>query len=783
MALLNPHLNLQHSTQNPLDAMNELDAPPVLKHPKRVILFAEDWSYFPTAFPDFETKNQSFVRQAAVYKKMGIKNHAFLLALVNPALKGVDPHDPNLTFEQMMAIGYECSINPWYFFREVARAPATSGEGSVPMEANRGNIALFWSFFNHVTIILIQIRQTGKSFSTDVLMTYLLNIYCRSTSINLLTKDDGLRRANIQRLKDIVAEIPSYLRQGTKADVNNGEEISIGRMKNIYRTHVPQASAKRALNAGRGLTSPIFHIDEGPFQPNIAISLPAALAATGAANDAARARGEPHGVILTTTAGKKDDKDGKFIYDMVSEAAVWDERSFFDAKNEEELYQLIRRSSPGKKVMVNATFSHRQLGKTDQWLMQKLEESHQTGDDANRDYFNMWTSGSNTSPLSPDVAGKINRSIDDPCFTHVSQPYQYITRWYVPEDEIARRLDTGKFVLGMDTSEASGGDDISFVLTDSETLDTIAVGYFNDTNLWNFTEWTAKFLIQFKNVTAIIERRSTGAMVIDGLLLLLPQAGEDPFKRLWNRVVNDHLEFPDRLKEVRATPLQRRDEAFYTRYKNWFGFSTSGGNGLTSRNGLYTTTLQMAAVRAGTKVKDEKLAKQILGLVIRNGRVDHEVGKHDDLVIGWLLCHWLLTQATNLQYYGFDLIKIMSDVTDKSSMTEEEIEFRQEQKELRDKMAVLCDMLAAERDESISIRLEHEIRRLDQKIIQEQGETYSLDNMIEKVQEARRSRMRRWHGTTNSGDQGYFGYADNSQTTQVQSMMSDLPPGWEGYRN
>lgn len=59
---------------------------------------------------------------------------------------------------------------------------------------------------------LVQIRQTGKSISTDVLDSYLLNIRCRGTTINLLTKDDALRSENIQRLKDIIDEMPFYLK-------------------------------------------------------------------------------------------------------------------------------------------------------------------------------------------------------------------------------------------------------------------------------------------------------------------------------------------------------------------------------------------------------------------------------------------------------------------------------------------------------------------------------------------------------------------------------------------
>ena len=63
------------------------------------ILFAKDWAKYPTATIHYETKNKSFIELASKYREMGIKNHAFILALVNPDLRFVDPTDPNLSPE------------------------------------------------------------------------------------------------------------------------------------------------------------------------------------------------------------------------------------------------------------------------------------------------------------------------------------------------------------------------------------------------------------------------------------------------------------------------------------------------------------------------------------------------------------------------------------------------------------------------------------------------------------------------------------------------------------
>ena len=154
-----------------------------------MILFLQDWKRFPTVIMDDKSSNESAVKLALKLRSIGIKNYGFFLALHDPRLQGVDPYAEDLTPEQMVMIGLECRKNPWYFFREIARAPAIAGTEPSRVEFNRANVSLWWSFFNHVTYVLIQPRQTGKSFCTDLLMTELYGFYCTSTQINLLTKD------------------------------------------------------------------------------------------------------------------------------------------------------------------------------------------------------------------------------------------------------------------------------------------------------------------------------------------------------------------------------------------------------------------------------------------------------------------------------------------------------------------------------------------------------------------------------------------------------------------
>lgn len=703
-----------------------------------MILYASDWARYPTAIVDISTKNESYLRLAVLYRSLGVKNHAFLLALINPNLKGVNPHSKNLTELQKAEIAIEASINPWYYFREIAKAPAIGGGDSIDQQANRGNIALYWLFFNHVMTFLIQIRQTGKSFSTDSLMTYLMNIACRDTEINLLTKDDTLRRTNVTRLKDIASELPDYLNQKGKGDLNNGEEITITRLKNRYKTHVPQASKKNALKLGRGLTSGIFHIDEPPFQPHIATALPAALAATGAAVDRAKASGAHYGTILTTTAGKRDDPDGAFIYNMLAESAIWSEK-FFDAENQNKLYEIIRKASPKGKLRVNITLNHRQLGKTDEWLMEKLEESVQTGDDANRDYFNMWTSGSQSSPLSTSILESIRNSVRGADYTDISRIGAYTMRWYLPEDQLDMRMGNSTFALGMDSSNASGGDDCGFYLLDTQSLETVASANINEINLLHLGKWIAAFLIKWPKVSWIPENRSSGQGLIDTVVVELVAAGINPFKRIYNTIVNDRQSNEVHFEEVQRMAQRGQVLEAYNRFKKCFGFATSGG-GVTSRTALYSTTLQLAAKRGCDRVYDKVLADQINGLITKNGRVDHPPGEHDDVCIAWLLTHWLVTQAKNLRYYGIDpaLVGSLLNNTGSASDPQEAYEKR-EQRAIRDRINLLAEKIAGSKDSFVVSRAEQEIRTLSSKIILEECEIFNPDNLIREAKEKKKT--------------------------------------------
>lgn len=702
-----------------------------------MILYLEDWQRYPTSIPDFDTPNRSFVEYAAKLHLMNVKNHLFPLALINPRLKGIDPHSEAVLNDKslMEAIALECKINPWYYFRECMRVPAQAGQKAIPLRANRGNIALFWSFFNHAMFLLMQIRQTGKSLNLDGLNVGLMNIWCNKSTIGLLTKDDGLRARNIQRLKDIMDELPRYLDRRMKGDANNTEEITINALQNRLKAFLPQMSPKMALNAGRGYTMEIFENDEGPFQPNCHISIPAALAAGGAARESAEAAGAPYGTVFTTTAGVKSTKEGEYIYNLFQTAAPWTER-FLDCKDNADLINVVSKSAHGE-FRIAGVFNHTMLGYSDEWLRKRISAALAQGENAAADFLNRWADSTGDNPIPKELLEQIENSKIEPKYIEVASE-GYTIRWYVDRNYVENILPEKSIIISMDTSNASGRDDIGIVFIDPEDLAVIGSATVSETSLFLFSIWVGNLLLRLKKATLIIEYKSSGVAIVDYLCDFLPAKGQDPFKRLFNRAINEPEADPTRTDEIKK-PLNRRRQDVYTKYKTTFGFNTAG-TGLTSRKDLYSTTLMDGLKKAAMHIRDRVLIDQFHTLKTINNRTDHAQGKKDDMVISWLLGIWLLTNGRNLVEYGIDVTKIMSRLYTRPSENLTPQQYRQavEQQRLRDRIRQLYDEMIKETNILIIKKCETELRQLERKLVLEKEEYFSIDVFLQRVNEERK---------------------------------------------
>ena len=711
-----------------------------------MMLFDKDRYYYPNGIYDYKTKNTSFLKLVSLYKTMKVNNKNFILFLSQPELQGVDPHSDNLTIEQKAMIAIECKTNIWYFLREVVRIAPTAGDGKIPYKASRGNIALTWTFLNGMDMALIQPRQTGKSVSTDCIMLWLLFFVMKNSIINLITKDNDLREKNIIRLKKMRSLLPPYLNFHQKGvDSDNLTEITCKALENIYNTNVAQKDERSANNLGRGLTTPITHIDEGPFISYISVTLPAALASGGAAREEARANGLPNGNIFTTTAGKKDDRDGRYMYEMISGGAQWSE-SYYDLADRATFFKVIDKICVGKKMLINGTFSHRQLGYDDKWLYEKMRENNARGEEADRDFLNIWTAGTQRSPLHTSINEALRKHEIDPVYSEITRE-GYVIRWYIDELEIRRRQDTTKFIVGMDTSDAIGRDAIGMVIVDISDLSVVGCMTCNQSNLLEFANTVTNFMIKYKNAILIPERKSSAQTFIDALWLMLPQYGIDPFKRIFNTLVDNYAVNVKEYQELQSVELTRRTREFYETRKGKFGFITDGPR----RNLLYSIVLTTAAEKTAALVRDKMLVGELTGLVEKNGRIDHGMSGHDDHVIAWLLCHWLVMEGKNLEYYGINR-DMIERVKYKGSQKLDAVQLYalEEQKALKIEIAEMAELITKSKDPHAVTYYRNKITFLKTKLTDDTLDTTSLDKLSGEIDEV--NSLRRKLASSNLGD-------------------------------
>lgn len=705
-----------------------------------MILFKSDWKKYPSAVIHYQTRNHSFLRMAQLLKDMGVENWYFHLSLLNPAIAELDPHGDNLTPDQQNAIAHEARHNPWYQFREISKIDIQGRDEPILAIANRGLLAYLWLTLNHIMTYLVAPRQHGKSTGADLQTNNVIHVGGRNTKLAMLTKDDQLRMENIDRLKVMRENMPDYMNPYQKnKDNDNQTTIICSRHKNKLVTAVPRNSPAMATNVGRGLASACAVIDEPQHIAHIDIILRAMLPATTRARVGAASSGGYYYTAFTGTAGDRSTPSGAYMYRLLRGGMIFTE-SLYDCGDQKHLEQMVRANSPGNTPLVNCTFSHRQLGFSDEYMKNALEISLAEGITADMDFFNVWVTGGGANPLSKILLSTIRKGIREAKYVDIHPDHGWIIRWYIPEHEVKNGCKGRRIVIGNDASEAVGNDAISLVFTDADTAEVIGASDINEANLYLYGQYLAKVIGSLNHAVIVPERKSAGMGLIDALIVELPKYGKDPFKCIYSIVAEDRLYETTEFYKPAQYNDYRRTQTFYDGCKKLFGYNTSG-SGRHSRDILYNRVLLIAGKLTHINVHDENLANEIGGLVIKGGRLDHAVGKHDDMVVAWLLTIWFLTQTRNLEWYGLENA-LSRNVDFEMSATKEEKtaydEYQQmRQVEYKAQIEKLLIDLENSKDDLIASRIESRIRNLQVKLKEETNVILTLDTMISDAKSKR----------------------------------------------
>lgn len=694
-----------------------------------MIFYEKDWLSYPEAIVDYQTSNESFLAICKTFHEMGVRNALFPLALMNPLLQGVDPFSDSLTDEQKAFIAIEVATNPWYYLREVAMLPSGGSDG-IRIMANRAIIAQFWTYLQNIDVFTIQPRQTGKSVGMDLIT--ILDTYFMSYNIDsvVMSKDRELIAKNVARLKKIRDLLPAYLLERSRKDKDIDSFLNYTALKNTVAFIPAQNDPVSAENAGRGFTTTKLKVDEFAHIKYVHKMLPAAAAGMNTAIDNARRAGVSYGRFFACTAGDLTLEHARYAYDTMQSGCPWTEQ-FYDLRDEKELREVIWKNTGLPNPLVTMQFTHRMLGISDEKMWENINAVKATDDEINKDFFLRWSKGGIGSIVDDRILADINSSVIHPKYVEMTEA-GYVMKWYLEKQEIHAYMRDNQLVMGIDTSEQIGRDSTAFVMIDTKTLRVIATMSVGDANIINTTNFLANFLLKYPNVTAIIEKKSTGQTFTDTALIAMRLEGINPFKRFYNLIVDDRAKYQNEWAKLRRNQYLDPEE-----HRRLFGFTTTGK----TREFLFSKILPDATERARHVIYDDSLSTQLSGLkVTRDGRIDHGSRGHDDVVIAWLLANWFIQYGRNLEYYGIDTRRIMMGVSKEGrQMTDEDMSHHLYLEEVKEQAEEILSQLKAHPHPTIADRLKLRLERFND-VLSKNGLTpMSLEGVIREKEDIRKA--------------------------------------------
>lgn len=607
-----------------------------------MILYPEDISRH-NAIIDLETHNESFIKMAMILNKMGIKNNLFFLALTQPELRGIDPHnlkDNSIELKQRIAI--ECKVNYWYCLREVIRVTG-AGAGGIPYILNRANLAQSWLLLQCIDTFLTIPRQCGKSIGTMTLFCYYMYLLATNCNIGEFCKGFQLLQDNVDRLKKIRDALPPWMINQSMNDINNKEGIGYAALNNKLLTFVAQSDKAAAGDQARGSSLSLIHVDEICYYNNIWLSYDSFMSCMTAAGEQAINVGIPSAVMCTSTAGDIDDPRGKYAYRMVCDAIRFSEK-MYDIASRDELFKILRLNS--KNRMVYLEFSHSQLGKNQEWF-----DKNTRGKDPKvieKDYLNRWQHGASGSIFQKELIDKMQASRREPLTCTFFE--SLMIRWYDDPVKLMTVPEYNRrpYVIALDTSDNAGRDFTTMCMLDPYDLHTTCTFRSNSVNLIFVARAVIKFMKDFPRSILIPERNKNGAMLLDYVFAEMKRESFNPLTRIYNKFFQEYTSNTDVRNLDYNSGLIRAK----------FGFHT----GANSREFLYTSVMTTALNLNADRMYDSTIIDEACGLTVKNGRVDHSDAGHDDSFIGYLLANYFILFGSNHQLYGIEPDEFMRNV-------------------------------------------------------------------------------------------------------------------------
>lgn len=589
---------------------------------------------------DWDTKNKSFLEVHEQLKLLGVKNNAFFLLLLNPLLKGVDPHDPNISPETALMVLEECSLNIFYFLREVVRIPE-QGAGTVPFKLDRGTLAALYCFTNNQNFYLMKPRQTGKSVGICAMLAWAFKFGITNGQFMFSANKEKIGKDNLKRMKTYIGLLPSYIaKAGTTAKDSTGKTI---RKTNNVKSYIEPASKNEATVAntaislevaeeiGRGDSHNFEFFDEAEFTSYIeTIVQVSGMAFHTASQNAIRNGAHSCRIFATTPGDLSDEKKCQSALKIVKDSVTWTEE-FYDW-NPKEFKDLVDEKSSYGVVYIE--YDYKQLGLGESWFRSACKEVGNNVNKIRREILLQRFSGNSESPFTEDDITELKDNVKSPVYVQkIGKIYELL--FYVDPKSISPNR---VHFLSLDPSDGTGSDRYALTVLDPYTQKTIMEfrsEYMTPRGCVELIEYIV--IKYFKKPLIIIENNRNGLTLIDVFAesWLNPYLYRSQDPNATNSILTDELDEQGFIK----------DEIARRRYN---GVKTDQNSRPMMMNIL------VDAVRFKKDILDTQyIFEDINNLVIKNSKIQAASNKHDDSIMSWCLAMYVLYYGEKLEKWGY----------------------------------------------------------------------------------------------------------------------------------
>lgn len=573
---------------------------------------------------DFNTRNISFLRMAAILQANGNKNYYFFLQLNDKGLRGVDPYDPDLSTEMKFRIFRECATNRWYFFREVMRVTEAGASvdvgGGTHFELNRGNLAYLWAMSMNISAYLIMPRQTGKTWAAlaDCVWTHQ---FIRGSSILHFNKNQGDANDNLRRIQDSIRMLPMYLQHSNldnldpkdKRRVKNNEKSIRNTLNSTIEAMASAGNEAKADAIARGRTASKIWFDELAYIFFNETIYAAAMPAYAKAAEIADKNGAPFAISITTTPGDLATPHGEFAYRMMDNAIPFQEH-MYDLKRK-KLFDVIH-NTVDKTGFLFIQFNHLQLGETDEWYLTRFRNMNNPVR-ARREFLLEWINSNGNSPFDPDDLEIIGDMVN--MRTQKVETYK-INKYYtlnVYEEYHGKK----PVIISVDVAGSMGRDSTAVVVINPETLRPMAIFRSNMIPSDKLRKLLVSLVTKrYPHCILTVENNSIGKPLLDELK-------ETVIRRVLYR----------EKKKIQVDVGVRNATRKRTIEEYVYGHNTNANS-----RAQMMEMLESIVHNAHGHVAYPELYNEIRYMEVKNGRINHSSATHDDCTMAYLGGLWIV---------------------------------------------------------------------------------------------------------------------------------------------